>query len=71
MCRSSVDYAELFGLRNALSDLKTKKSLTDEENVVLKWLEHRIVYLEQKQSLLTGIFIKQINKYITKEIELL
>jgi hypothetical protein len=48
MCRSSVDYAELFGLRNALSDLKTKKLLTDEENVVLKWLEHRIVYLEQK-----------------------
>lgn len=48
MCKSSVEYAELFGLRNALSDLRTKKSLSEEETVVLKWLENRIVYLEQK-----------------------
>lgn len=48
MCKSSVEYAELFGLRNALSDLKIKKIPTDEEKTVIKWLENRIVYLEQK-----------------------
>jgi hypothetical protein len=48
MCKSSVDYSELFGLRIALSDLSYKTEHTVEENTVKRWLEQRIKFLEQK-----------------------
>lgn len=48
MCKTSVEYAELFGLRAALSDLACKKEHTAEENTVKQWLEKRIKILEAK-----------------------
>lgn len=48
MCKSSVDYAELFGLRIAVSNLALRTQRTVEENTVKQWLEQRIRFLEQK-----------------------
>lgn len=48
MSKSSVDYAELAGLNIALAALKYKSKQTNEECIVIHWLQERIRFLEQK-----------------------
>lgn len=48
MAKSSIDYSEIAGLAVAVSRLSCKPGITNEEGLVLTWLENRLTQLRAK-----------------------
>jgi hypothetical protein len=48
MSKSSLDYAELAGLELALGSLKLLPQPTNEQCIVIEWIEQRIKFLQEK-----------------------
>jgi hypothetical protein len=49
MSLSGTEWQELACFTRALSELKSKKNLTDKEKYVILWMENKIKYFEEKK----------------------
>ena len=48
MSKSSLEYAELAGLKLALGSLKLLPQPTNEQCIVIEWIEQRVKVLQEK-----------------------
>tara|TARA_S200000501_G_C20542205_1_gene620644 strand:- start:501 stop:668 length:168 start_codon:yes stop_codon:yes gene_type:complete len=46
---NGTEWQELACFTRALSELKSKKNLTNEERCVILWMENKIKYFEEKK----------------------